>query len=85
MTDMPPRQVMEELEWVDSTGSTGWTDVDEAAALAGKIGCRAAGYIVHETGDTVVLALAIGGMPQYLTPMAIPKAAIISRHRLRRE
>jgi hypothetical protein len=72
----PDRLPIVEVEWVDSAGHDGWRDQAEAADLLPRLGCRVAGYLVHDEPEGIVVALGIGGHGQYLAAMGIPRAAI---------
>jgi hypothetical protein len=75
---MPEPQRVVEVLWIDSTGHDGWSDT--VTDLPTMIECRAVGIVADEGDAYMTLALAIGGAGQYLSPMCIPKAAIIDVH-----
>ncbi len=79
-----PGEVVE-VEWVDSTGRSGWHDPDEATELLTKMECLVAGYLIEDKPEGIVVALGAGGLGQRLDSMAIPRAAIVSVTRLTAE
>jgi hypothetical protein len=80
MTERPGEVV--EVEWVDSTGHSEWHEPDQARELLGKLECRAAGYLIADEPEGIIVTLGFGGLGQYLDSMAIPRAAIVSMTRL---
>lgn len=74
--------VLVEVQWVDSTGHDGWHEPDQSSELLGKMDCLAAGYLIEDKPEGIVLALGAGGLGQLLDSMAIPRAAIVSVVRL---
>lgn len=82
MTVEAPGELVEVL-WVDSTGHSEWHEPDEARDLLRKVECRAAGYLVCDEPEGIVIALGAGGLGQYLDSMAIPRAAIVEMTRLK--
>ncbi len=76
-----PGQLVE-VEWLDSTGHSGWHDPDEATELLTKLECLVAGYLIEDKPEGIVVALGAGGLGQRLDSMAIPRGAIVSVTRL---
>jgi len=74
--------VLVEVQWVDSTGHDGWHEPDQSSELLGKMDCLAAGYLIEDKPEGIVVALGAGGLGQLLDSMAIPRAAIVSVVRL---
>jgi len=71
-----------EVEWVDSTGHSEWHTPEAATELLTKMECLAAGYLLEDTPEGIVIALGAGALGQRLDSMAIPRAAIVSMTRL---
>lgn len=70
------------IEWADACGEPGWHDMDEVQAST-AMGVRSVGYLVAETKDDVVLASGISADGQVLGYIAIPRAWVKRKMRLR--
>ena len=66
-----------EVIFMDSTGHDGWTPNDDLPDLITHLECRAAGYLLNDNPLSVTIGLARGGFDQTLSPMCIPRGAII--------
>ena len=56
-----------EVEWMDSTGRSDWHHPDEATELLTKMECLAAGYLLEDAPEGIVVALGAGGLGQRLS------------------
>lgn len=74
-----------EVEWIDSERvRLGWADRDEYVdALKDRTTYFTAGYLVEEDDAGVVVSHSKGTNGLYCDAMKIPKAAVVSRRRLR--
>ena len=83
MSELPELGPVVEVEWVDSAAHGEWATPDEVHALLDKLTCRSVGYLLHDDERGVLLALGAGAVGQYLSTMAIPRAAILDIRHLR--
>lgn len=74
---------IEYVEWVDSNGMGRWFTVAEIVAQLPLAVCTTVGFVVHETGDGLWLALSHdhqqGDELHYDHVTVIPKVAITKR------
>jgi len=80
-----------EVEWIDSSGTSGWHPESEALTDLQRpdhMLCCTIGYVIHEDSDKIVLTSSFAaqgaGMRDVGDVIAIPQFAIRDRRTLRR-
>lgn len=65
-----------EVDWIDSTGFSGWQPVDRAGYSAGEM--KSIGFLIHEDKKSITISASMGiGLCD--SPISIPKCAILKR------
>ena len=76
---------IEMVEWVDSTGFSGWHKIEDVRVLA-ALNCRSIGFVVHENDHSVYLSGSLDGQEgtslRVMDALAIPKVSITSRRQI---
>ena len=73
------------VEWIDSAAGRGWQSRESFEKNdAGPVLCMSAGFLVRETKDYIIVASSRGHEDEsFLGDVAIPKAVITKRRRLK--
>ena len=73
---------IELIEWIDSTGFTGWNKMEDVRGLK-ALHCRSIGYVLHENDEALYISGSLDGQEgtslRVMDALAIPKVAITSR------
>lgn len=79
------RREIRHVEWIDSAGCGGWTDLEEATESNVIVTCVSVGFLLREDPTQVVLALSVDDMHDNVSGViAIPKVAVTKTSVLRK-
>lgn len=69
---------IERIEWLDSSNRSGWHEIEEVSMVLAMAPCYSCGFVVAEDDQFVYMSTTIAD-DACLSPVSIPKAAIVAR------